>query len=42
MTPRGYQSLACHPLRWPYFAVDDLGEALERVRALGGAVVHPG
>ena len=26
----------------PYFAVDDLGEALERVRALGGAVVHPG
>jgi predicted enzyme related to lactoylglutathione lyase len=26
----------------PYFAVDDLAEALERVRALGGTVVHPG
>jgi predicted enzyme related to lactoylglutathione lyase len=26
----------------PYFAVDDLVEALERVRALGGSVVHPG
>lgn len=26
----------------PYFAVDDLAEALERVRALGGRVVHPG
>ena len=26
----------------PYFAVDDLAAALERVRALGGAVVHPG
>lgn len=26
----------------PYFTVDDLADALERVRALGGAVVHPG
>ncbi len=26
----------------PYFAVDDLPAALERVRALGGSVVHPG
>jgi uncharacterized protein len=26
----------------PYFAVTDLDAALERVRALGGSVVHPG
>ena len=26
----------------PYFAVSDLAEALERVEALGGRVVHPG
>jgi predicted enzyme related to lactoylglutathione lyase len=26
----------------PYFTVGDLAEALERVRALGGSVVHPG
>jgi predicted enzyme related to lactoylglutathione lyase len=26
----------------PYFAVSDISEALERVRALGGSVVHPG
>jgi predicted enzyme related to lactoylglutathione lyase len=26
----------------PYFAVDDLGQALERVEELGGSVVHPG
>jgi predicted enzyme related to lactoylglutathione lyase len=26
----------------PYFAVDDIALALERVTALGGAVVHPG
>ena len=26
----------------PYFAVRDVAEALERVRALGGTVVHPG
>jgi predicted enzyme related to lactoylglutathione lyase len=26
----------------PYFAVDDIAEALERVQALGGSVVHPG
>ena len=26
----------------PYFAVDDIGEALTRVEKLGGSVVHPG
>lgn len=26
----------------PYFEVDDLAEALERVGALGGSIVHPG
>jgi predicted enzyme related to lactoylglutathione lyase len=26
----------------PYFEVDDMGRALERVPALGGKVVHPG
>jgi len=26
----------------PYFAVGDLAEALDRVKALGGSVVHPG
>jgi predicted enzyme related to lactoylglutathione lyase len=26
----------------PYFAVDDLPGALQRVEALGGSVVHPG
>jgi predicted enzyme related to lactoylglutathione lyase len=26
----------------PYFAVSDIAEALERVRKLGGSVVHPG
>jgi predicted enzyme related to lactoylglutathione lyase len=26
----------------PYFPVDDLPQAVERVRALGGEVVHPG
>jgi predicted enzyme related to lactoylglutathione lyase len=26
----------------PYFTVGDLDEALERVRGLGGTVVHPG
>jgi predicted enzyme related to lactoylglutathione lyase len=26
----------------PYFTVDDMAQALERVTALGGAVVHPG
>jgi predicted enzyme related to lactoylglutathione lyase len=26
----------------PYFAVGDLAEALDRVLALGGSVVHPG
>jgi predicted enzyme related to lactoylglutathione lyase len=26
----------------PYFAVADIAEALERVQALGGSVVHPG
>jgi uncharacterized protein len=26
----------------PYFAVDDVDAALERVKALGGSVIHPG
>jgi predicted enzyme related to lactoylglutathione lyase len=26
----------------PYFAVEDMTAALERVRALGGEVIHPG
>jgi predicted enzyme related to lactoylglutathione lyase len=26
----------------PYFAVDDLAAAVERVTALGGSVIHPG
>ena len=26
----------------PYFAVDDLAEAVRRVEGLGGSVVHPG
>jgi predicted enzyme related to lactoylglutathione lyase len=26
----------------PYFEVSDMGEALERVEALGGGIVHPG
>jgi predicted enzyme related to lactoylglutathione lyase len=26
----------------PYFTVPDLDEALERVKALGGTVIHPG
>lgn len=26
----------------PYFEVGDVGQALERVKALGGSVVHPG
>lgn len=26
----------------PYFAVDDLPAAIERVRQLGGTVIHPG
>ena len=26
----------------PYFEIADLGEALERVKALGGSVIHPG
>ena len=26
----------------PYFAVDDLAEAVRRVEELGGSVVHPG
>jgi predicted enzyme related to lactoylglutathione lyase len=26
----------------PYFEVDDIGEALERVESLGGTIVHPG
>jgi predicted enzyme related to lactoylglutathione lyase len=26
----------------PYFRVEDIGAALERVEALGGTIVHPG
>ena len=26
----------------PYFVVDDIAEALKRVEALGGTVIHPG
>lgn len=26
----------------PYFAVSDIAEALQRVEALGGSVIHPG
>jgi predicted enzyme related to lactoylglutathione lyase len=26
----------------PYFAVDDVATALEKVKALGGSIVHPG
>jgi len=26
----------------PYFAVDDMAAALERVEALGGSLIHPG
>jgi predicted enzyme related to lactoylglutathione lyase len=26
----------------PYFAVSDIAEALERVKSLGGSVIHPG
>jgi predicted enzyme related to lactoylglutathione lyase len=26
----------------PYFAVTDVAEALEKVQALGGSIVHPG
>ena len=26
----------------PYFAVEDVAQALERVEALGGSVIHPG
>ena len=26
----------------PYFAVSDIAEALDRVKALGGSVIHPG
>jgi len=29
-------------LSLPYFAVVDIADALERVAALGGSVVHPG
>jgi predicted enzyme related to lactoylglutathione lyase len=29
-------------LSLPYFAVTDLAQALERVEALGGSVIHPG
>jgi predicted enzyme related to lactoylglutathione lyase len=43
-------SLGVHPrgtgpgdrVSLPYFEVDDLGAALERVKASGGEVIHPG
>lgn len=38
--PRGRGPGDTHSL--PYFAVQDLEGALERVQALGGAVIHPG
>jgi uncharacterized protein len=49
-TPAGAPAIGVHARgpgpgdTWslPYFAVSDLAEALERVKALGGSVVHPG
>jgi predicted enzyme related to lactoylglutathione lyase len=49
-THAGAPALGIHPrgrgpgdsFSLPYFAVGDLTEALERVTALGGSVVHPG
>ncbi len=38
--PRGRGPGDTHSL--PYFAVEDLEVALDRVQALGGAVIHPG
>lgn len=48
--PAGGPAVGVHPrgrgpgdsFSLPYFAVSDLAEALERVGALGGSVVHPG
>jgi predicted enzyme related to lactoylglutathione lyase len=49
-THSGAPSVGVHPrgrgpgdsFSLPYFAVSDLSEALVRVQALGGSVVHPG
>ena len=38
--PRGRGPGDTHPLA--YFEVDDLEAAIERVKALGGTVIHPG
>jgi hypothetical protein len=38
--PRGRGPGDTHSL--PYFTVEDLPEAVERVRSLGGTVIHPG
>jgi predicted enzyme related to lactoylglutathione lyase len=49
-TRRGGPTVGVHPrgrgpgdtASLPYFAVADMAAALERVRGLGGSVVHPG
>lgn len=49
-TPAGAPAIGVHSrgpgpgdtFSLPYFAVSDLAEALARVEALGGTVVHPG
>jgi hypothetical protein len=42
LVPRGYALRICGGTLRAYFEVDDLAEALRRVQALGGSVVHPG
>ena len=49
-TPSGVPAVGVHlrglgpgdSFSLPYFAVSDIEAALEKVRALGGTVVHPG
>ena len=49
-TRSGGTELGLHPrgpgpgdtVSLPYFVVDDLPAALERVRSLGGSIIHPG
>jgi predicted enzyme related to lactoylglutathione lyase len=49
-TPKSVPALGVHvrgrgpgdSFSLPYFGVSDLSEAMERVTALGGSVVHPG
>jgi predicted enzyme related to lactoylglutathione lyase len=49
-THSGGAELGVHPrgagpgdrVSLPYFEVDDLSEAVDRVTALGGGVIHPG